>query len=110
MNNYKYVSVNRNITNSNSFSFPFTIQAGNYILTAPNTFFIGEIKYLIRDRKSPRAGQPKQFISAFQGKQHYYVSSLYPQGDNIYQFDNKQNRYIMKIIDKSIIIIEQNKG
>ena len=90
-------------------SFPLTIKQGTYDLVSSTTFFIDNVKLVIRKRK---AGKNKtvNFLSAFLGKQHCYVSSLFPvsNNDSLYKFDDKINIYTLKINETTVQISTVN--
>ena len=85
----------------NNQSIQSIIIPGQYQLIQ-NSFFIGNTKILIRERKNPEK-KSKYFISALSGKNHIYISSLY-QHDDVYEFDYQGRFYKMQIVKDCVII------
>lgn len=87
----------------------FILPPGRYLLT-DNKFYIENIKYIIRERKSGiTSRKTKYFISALKGKAHEYISSLYKESKDVYSFDYKNNNYTL-IWSTTTVTIEGGQG
>ena len=95
------------VNNHNSLSIK--ILTGEYERLNNNSFYIGEVKYLIRERKTKQVNKPKYFLSALKDKKHEYISSLYGSSNSIlgkYQFDYVGKKYHMVISENKVKIFD----
>ena len=84
-----------------------TILPGIYNIIRKNVFSIGDVKFIIRERKNPKGNKSKYFISSMQGKNHKYISSLYGDDPGLqgrYNFDYMGRCFSIEIFEDRVQI------
>ena len=88
------------------------IPTGNYKMLNTTSFWIGEDKYFINERKNP-GKKPKYYLAVLHsGKRFNYISSMFEVGENTYRIDDKSIVYQMEINQgtNTVIIQQTNLG